>query len=99
MSLETIYILQVSKAILSDNLVEYLRNNCDYIDATASGRYDTKEFIVSVYFLTSISEEDDCDTEILEEIQKVIKEIEVEIDAQRDSEFDGLIGYDYIQFI
>lgn len=56
------------------------------------------ECIVSVHELTTLHE-NESDLEIIEEVQKIIKELEAEIAAQRDSEFDGLASYDYIQFI
>ena len=92
--LETIYMLQVSKAILSERLVWYLEDISSYKDNSHNIFISSKEFIVSVDLLTYLTE-DKCDIEIIEEIQKIIKEIEAEIDP----EFDGLEGYDYIQFI
>jgi hypothetical protein len=95
MALETIYMLQVSKEILSDRLVEYLKNNCDYIDATDSGHYNTKEFIVSIDKLHLLFK-DECDGSIYEEIQQLLQTLTAEIS---DLLLDNLAEYEYIQFI
>lgn len=90
MKLETIYMLQVSKEILSLKLLVYLEDNSIYVDKDK----DIIDFIVSVdYFLNILNTE--CDTEINKEVAKIINQITPNIDPK----FDGLAAYDYIQFI
>jgi len=89
--METIYMLQVNREVLSANLLEYLKDNSDYIDR------DEREFITSVWYLTNtLLEEENDEPELVKEVHALIKKLESEI---TDSDFDGLQGYDYIQFI
>lgn len=89
--METIYMLQVDQDVLSSALLKCLKYKAAYTDK------HSREFIISVWYFTNVFIEEEKDKpEIIKEVQSLLISLENQI---TDSSFDGLGGYDYIQFI